>query len=482
MQRMGLIKGIQQLTDNRNVGIDETFYNEIMKWRALYRGHYNDWHDIKYQTIDGQKNRRMASLNMAKVSSEELATLIFNERCEINISDATFDENIQEVFKNNGFNGNFQTHLEYMFALGGMVIKPYYKDGKLLLSYVTADCFLPISWDNIRVNEGVFVNEFVRQSKRYVHLEWHTWDEKAYVVKNEVFESSGGQDLGTKVSLKQFFPGIEEEVRINDIKLPMFTYIKPNIANNIDTTIPLGVPIYNNALDTMKSIDIAFDSFQREFRLGRKRIIVPANAIKHVIDPGTGEQHRYFDATDEAYEAINGEMDDNKIQEITSVLRVDEHVAAINALLNLFAMQIGFSPGAFSFNGQSMKTATEVISEQSKTFRTKQSHENLIESALTDLIAIIGQTAALYKLFTPPADYEVTVTFDDSIAEDRATEINQQVLMVSGGLTSKTRAIMKVHGVTEEEAKLILKEIIQEDKDAAPDMSKIKSATFGPRE
>lgn len=483
MAKVGLIKKLEQVTDHKKINLSDSYYENILKWRALYRGHFAKWHDVHYQTIDGPQQRRMASLNMPKVASEELATLIFNERCEINISDKTFSDNLLEVFKDNNFNSNFQTYLEYMFALGGMVVKPYFKDGKIKLSYVTADCFLPISWDNVRVTEGVFINEFTKQNKRYVHLEWHTWENGQYIIKNEVFECSSGIDLGSKVSLKEHFPGLEEVVPINNLKLPMFTYFKPNIANNIDTTIPLGVPIYNNAMDTMKSIDIAFDSFQREFRLGRKRIIVPATAIKHVIDPQTGETHRYFDATDETYEAINGEMDDTKLHEITSTLRVTEHVAAINALLNLFAMQIGFSAGAFSFDGQSMKTATEVVSEQSKTFRTKQSHENVIEQGIADLIKIIGQTAEFYSLFSHPTEYDVTVQFDDSIAEDATAEINKQVLLITNGLQSKVKALMKIHGITEEEAEQLLKEIKEEsqigDEDVMDFFAKNKDKSKG---
>lgn len=113
----------------------------------------------------------MASLNMPKVVSQELATLIFNERCEINISDKVLSENIHDVFKNNNFVKKFQDYLEYQFAMGGMVIKPYVEDEKLKLSYVTADCFIPISWDHNTIKEAVFPNEF---SKKRVTLEVRT--------------------------------------------------------------------------------------------------------------------------------------------------------------------------------------------------------------------------------------------------------------------------------------------------------------------
>ena len=485
MAKMGLIKKLEQVTDHKKISLSDSYYENILKWRALHQGYYSELHDVNYYTIDGAKKRRMATLNMPKSAAQELATLIFNERCEISISDTGYNEFIQDVFKENGFNGNFQQYLEFMFAQGGMVVKPYVANGKLKLSYVTADCFLPISWDNTRITEGVFISEINKQGKKYTHLEWHTFEGQQYIIKNELYESTHGQDLGTKVSLGTLFKDLAEIVPLDHVTRPLFAYFKPNLANNIDSTVPLGISIYANAYDTLKSLDIAFDSFQREFRLGRKRIIVPTAAIRTVVDPETNTLHRYFDSTDESYEAMDTEMDDNKITEINSVLRVTEHIAAINALLNLFSMQIGFSAGSFSFDGgQGVKTATEVVSLNSKTFRTKQSHENVVEQGITDLIECIGVVAELYGLYTPPDKYDVTATFDDSIAEDQNAEIDKQIKLVASELTSKKRAIMKIFGVTEEEALLIIKEIHDETLRNAPEREEIEKETtlFGKRE
>ncbi|MED4904114.1 phage portal protein [Parageobacillus thermoglucosidasius] len=462
MYRMGLIRGIKSVYDKKEIPVNETFYNQIDVWKALYSGYHEDFHKVKYHTINGgTKTRRMATLNMPKVVSQELATLIFNEKCEINISDQEFEKNVKEVFRCNSFYRQFQHYLEYSFALGGAVIKAYADESSIRLGYVTADCFIPLSWDNSGIHEGVFVSEIRRQNKKYTHLEWHVWEGAEYVIRNELYESSG-EDLGVRVPLDTLFPNLEEEVRIQNLKRPLFVYIKPNTANNIDPTIPLGISIYANALDTLKSLDIAFDSFQREFRLGRKRIIVPAAAIKTVVDPKTGQVHRYFDANDEVYEAFNFDQDSNEIKDITVELRVEEHIDAINALLDLLAMQIGFSAGSFTFDGQSVKTATEVVSENSKTFRTKQSHETIIEAAIQELVEIIGQVAELYEFFSVPDEYKVTVTFDDSIVQDKSSDAQYWINLVNNRMAPRKLAIQKVLGVTEEEAAAMLEEIQKE--------------------
>ena len=303
MYRMGLLKGIENLSQLKDVPLNDEMYEKIEIWKALYKGYYEPWHKVRYHTIDGPKTRKMDTLQMPKVIASEMAGLVFNEKCEISISDQSLSDFIDGVFKDNKFYKEFQDYIEYMFAYGGMVIKPFVQDGKVRLSYVTADCFIPISWHNDTIDEGIFVSEYKRGQKTYTHLEWHRWDGKEYVIRNELYESNG-TDLGVKVALSTLFPDLEEEVRISGLQKPLFVYFKPNTANNIDTQSPLGISLYANALDTIHALDTAFDSFHREFRLGRKRILVPAHMLKPVVDPETGQLHRYFDSTDEVYEEI----------------------------------------------------------------------------------------------------------------------------------------------------------------------------------
>lgn len=463
--KIGILKDIDKVADHKDIYMNEEMYDLIDTYRSLYRGYHKPWHHIEYKTIDGTKKRDMDSMNMAKTSAAEMASLVYNEKCEISIGDDDNEtaEFINNVLKRNKFDKKFQDFLEYSFAMGGMVIKPYVDNDEVKLSFVTADSFIPIAWSNETITEGVFINETQKGQKKYTLLEWHTWEDGIYTVTNELYESGTGNALGRKVDLETLYPGLEPELGMPKIERPIFIYFKPNTANNIDTQSPLGIPIYANALPTMKSIDTAFDSFHREFRLGKKRILVPEAMIRTVIDQ-SGNMQRYFDSSDETYEAFAGDMDDTKIQDTTVELRVTEHIAAINALLNLYAMQTGFSSGTFTFDGESMKTATEVVSEQSKTFKSKQSHEVIIESGLIDLIDSILAISETYELFMNKEDgLEISVSFDDSIAEDKAAEIDKQVTLVLNELQSRKRATMKIFGVTEDEAMEIIAEINEEN-------------------
>ena len=485
-QRLGIIDKLKELNDHEEIIVNDDFYNKLKVWRELYKGYHDDFHLVSEMTLEGPSERKIYSLGLPKVIANEMATLIFNERAEISVSDEKFGEYIQQVLKDNKFNSRFQNALEYMFALGGMVIKPYYEDGKIKISFVTADCFYPTQWNaQGEIQGGVFLSEMQRNGKHYTHLEFHQFENGQYVVKNELYKSDNDLVIGKKVPLTELFQNLEEYVVFNDLKRPLFVYTKPNIANNIDTTSPLGISLYANSLSTIKAADRKYDSLMNEFELGRKRIVVPEHMVQVRVDEFKGTAKRLFNTRDSIYEAFKYDQDSNDantIKEIDFNLRVDEHINAINSELELLAMKIGLSPGTFSYTAaEGLKTATEIISANSKTFRTKQSHENEVEQAITSMVEVIGILSELYGITTHPEEYEVTAFFDDSIIQDTDAKIDQQIKLVAAEFQSRVRAIKEIFGLTKEEAELRVLEINQEKLGSMPDFQQLQqqSSLFG---
>jgi A118 family predicted phage portal protein len=463
LRKMGLLEDVKGVRDIPQFCQTQTAL--INHWKAVYKGYCPDWHDVQYSTVNGGKKRRMSSMNAAKALCAELAGLTFNERCQINVSGAGVEEFISNVFAENRFFNQFQNLIEQCYALGGAAIKVWRENGKILFDYVTADCFIPLGWDNRLVTEGVFVSKFVKDKKYYTLLEWHYRDGEEYVVKNNLYRGENAENIGTCVALSEVYPNLQPETRIKGLKNSLFVYFKPNIANNLVDSSPLGVSVYGNALDTLRALDVCFDSFTREFILGKKRIIVPSTAVRTVPDLD-GNMRRYFDANDEVYQALSFEDPAGlKITDNTVELRVDEHISAINAFLSILALQTGLTTGTLSFDGAAgVKTATEVISEQSKTFKTIKAHENVIADAVYLLIDITVELGQLYDLLPANAAYEKSVVFDDSIVQDKNADIAMSLQLVASGLRSKFTALVKDFGYTEEEAVKELRRIMEENK------------------
>jgi len=492
---MGLGQELRSIKDHPAINYDPEMLKYINEWFKLYQGYLPKIHDAEVFTIEkGRTKRRKKTMGMPKVIAQEMASLIFNEQCQISVNDGEDEvsQYVEDVLNDNNFQKKFQDHLEYQFALGGMMVKPYYssKHRKIKLGYVTAQSFIPVTWDNDDILEAVFLHEQFRQENgkrvKYTLLEWHlesTHEEQnGYTIYNELYRTEKLEQLGKRIPLHTMYPDLEETIGIHPLQRPLFVYIKPNTANNLFLDQPLGISLYANAIDTLELIDTAFDSYLREFRLGKKRILIPESMVKTVYDPFSDTTNRYFDTNDEIYEAVDrGEMDDTKISDISVEIRAEEHIASINAMLNWLSMQTGFSPGTFSFDGQSVKTATEVISENSKTFKSKQSHENLVAAGITQLVKTILILSDLYGVEGTPEydlqELQVRVAFDDSIAEDANAEAQKILALKAGGLISTVRAIEIVQGVTREEAEEIMAEIQQEEHDRLIDPP--SSAYFG---
>ena len=502
----GLAREFKSVFDLGGIPAFQQFYNYgIFLWKLLWKGFYKPWHVILAPTIeDPQAKREVFRLNMAKAVCAEMAGLVWGEECSVNVSingRESTEENpdplnafIQKMLGKNAFREKMQESIEEGLALGGSAMKVWSEarrdeEGneipetrKIMIGYAMADQFIPTAWDNARVTEGVFVSRIAKGGYYYTRLEWHKWNGLTYIITNELYRSEiqkganpeDTQDiLGIRYPLAEIYPYLDEITEV-PVEESLFTYWRTPIANNLDDNSPLGMSVYGNALETLHALDICYDSFVREFRLGKKRIIVPARAVRSVVDPQSGKLCRYFDATDETYEAMASDSpEDLKITDNSVELRVEEHVSALNAFLSILCMQVGFSAGTFSFDQSTggIKTATEVVSENSKTYKTIRTIQNQLLPAIEHLVRNIIDVAILYEMTDDDGNsieslvapgYNVQITFDDGVTQDRQTNINEGVMLVGAGLLSKYKFMTDPkygQGLTPEEAQAELDRI-----------------------
>ena len=535
MQRTATATGIaREFKDIFELGdvpaFNQFYYYGIFVWKALYRGLYKDWHVVPVVAVGAKpgQTRQLFRLNTAKAVSAELASLVWGEEVQFSVSTNGWVEQrnedgivtnpdplkgfVEDVLRRNAFGEKLQELIEQGLALGGASIKVWAEpenkgnataagtssapdgapspEGKAFgvrLGYVMADQFVPLAWDNARVTDGVFISRRARKGWYYTRLEWHRWNGETYVITNELYKSEMqrgamagmNQDiLGIRcptAELQEMFPGLEPETVV-PVEESLFSYFRTPIANNIDDNSPLGVSIYANALETLHAIDICYDSFVTEFRLGKKKIIVPARFLRMVTDPQTGRQVRYFDPNDETYVGVADDDGTAGVHDISVELRVEEHVAALNALLSILCLQIGFSANTFSFDEHQggIKTATEVVSENSKTFKTVRTVQNQLRPMLEHIVQNIIDVAILYGMEwegqsverLAAGGWECKVTFDDGIIQDHEKCVNEGVLLCGAGLLSKfTFLTDKRYGMnmTEKEANAEIERIRSEN-------------------
>ena len=89
-------------------------------------------------------------------------------------------------------------------------------------------------------------------------------------------------------------------------------------------------------------------------------------------------------------------------------------------------MQTGISSGTFTFDGKSIKTATEIVSEKSETYRTRNLHLNKVEAFLKGLIISVFEIAKVYNLYSGeiPSEEEIGIDFDDGVFTDKNAQLD----------------------------------------------------------
>ena len=423
----------------------ELYSADIARWAEIYNGG-GDWRYAKRGGLNGG-TRRVAALNAARAVCSELARLCFSEGTTLISADGETQSLLQRVLRENSFDQRFPDFLEKVFALGGGVIKVYW-DGGIKLDFVTADCFAPTAWDSRGIYGGAFGSRVFRNGKSFFLAETQELSAEGLVIENKLFT-----DDGRAAKLSDAFDNLAEKSVLSGAKRPLFVYFRA--AGGRGKCPVLGSSVFAGAEDTLKALDIVFDSLNREFVLGKKRIIVPYYAVRGEYDEN-GEIKKYFDANDEVFQALSTtDTEELNIVDNTQTLRVEEHTEAISALLDLLCMQAGLSEGAICFSDGTLKTAAEVVSRNSRTYRTQSLYRRLIADGLSQLAESICMLAKMAGQLSEQASESAEVAFADGVSEDEGTRTDRAIKLYAAGLIGKERALSQIYGISLEQAKAL---------------------------
>ena len=433
-------------------GKDVVTLNSLTEtWLQYYQGDVLKFHH--YEEYNGYNNikRRRKTLNMPKKICEDWANLLLNEKTEIVLGNPKQQDELWKMLnkKKVKFWTKGNKGVEKTFALGaGAFVESVDDKGELRLQFVNSQKIYPITIDQDDVTECAFVNVNSRNTIIQIHL---LDDNGDYVIRTLVYQKEQNNtqnDIGNLVSNEVF------ETRS---PLAWFQIFKPNIANNIDLNSPMGISIYANALDVLQGVDLAYDGFCEEMRLGRSRIFVNKNLIRYDENGST----KTFDNNESGF-YYGGESENAKPFEFYSpTLRTESYFNGINNALNLLSSKVGFGENHYRFDGSGITTATQVISENSEMFRTLKKHEIILNEVIIDVCKALMY---IHNTFTDNSfkfdlDANIEVKFDDSIIEDKETMKMTDRQDVNMGVMSKVEYRMKWYNEDEETAREKIAEI-----------------------
>ncbi len=412
----------------------------ISMWERMYRsqGEFWDYDDTDQSGRKYKVHRR--TIKPFKRVCREWSSLILGEGITIGTEDEECNEFLKTYLHEVGFMRNTQGLIQRAFGIGtaALSLQLDFDNGKIQIRRSLAKQIVPLSWDDDGVYEVALCSQCVIGGKCYDQLQMHILEDDGYHIKTIYFD-----DKGEQVTID----GVIDDYPTGSHN-PWFAIIKPALDNDLVDMSPYGVSIYEDAVDALQSVDLAFDTMISEDDLGKMRVFL--SDMMFEVDNGTAIPFGKNDAT--LYRNVQ-DSDGNLIHEFAPALRTDAQAKIYRLSLQTMGDLCGFGLGYFDIDETGgLKTATEVASDNSQLMRNLKNHENLLEVALQTIVRAICEAQNNIDESKKLEPGIVTVKFDDSIIVDTAAEKAQDLAEV--GVTMNAWEFrVKHYGESEEEAK-----------------------------
>lgn len=362
--------------------------------------------------------------------------------------------------------------VEYGCAYGTIILKP---DGNAVKLYTPGEFEVTHQTDG-KIDGAIFHNWEKVGDKWYTLLEHHHIENDLYVITNKCYVGTSRDDTNTRVDIKRTpWAYLEEETRISNMDGLLYGVLRTPHANNIDMDSPYGLPIFSEAIQELRDLDIAYSRNAKEVDDSKRTVLLDSDSLmptggKVVNTSAAWENKRAQMKLPDMVKNVRGDGKEMFYQEINPQLNTDTRLQGINALLSQIGFKVGFSNGYFVFNEKTgMATATQVESDDRRTIQFIKDVRDKLEDCLKGLIYALNVFADLYSL-APRGTYEVVFDFGD-ITYNRDEDRARWWGYVTAGKVPAWMFFVKFEGMTEEDAKAMVAE-------AAPKQPTL----FGPEE
>lgn len=433
---------------NIDISTSDEVLSAIERWSNIYNGKA-PW-----------LNEEIKSLHVAKTICEKVAKAVTIE-LKTKVDDKEIDKIYQRFIK------NIRTNTEYALGKGGMFFKPFYSNGKIKVSCIQADKFIPTKFDSTGELLGaIFIDQITRGRDVYTRLEYQELEDTTLKIKNKAYKTTvhNSNILGAQIMLSQVleWSNIQEELEINNVNRLLGGYFKIPIANPIDNTSPVGVAIFANAIDTLAEIDKQFSRTLWEYEGSELAIDVDETAFKKdddgkdILPKGKERLYRKIDFGDEKTWNV-----------FSPAIRDTALFNGLNELLRQCESQCGLAFGTISKIENVEKTATEIKSSKQDYYVTVSDVQGALQTALEDLIYSIDVLMSLYGI-KHKVGADVSFDWDDSILVDSEKKQAQALVEKNAGLIDDIEYFVQTRDYSEEESTEYVNKMRERSKEQIP--------------
>ncbi|MEY8460129.1 hypothetical protein AALA69_03245 [Eggerthellaceae bacterium 24-137] len=391
----------------------------VARWDAWMRGR-GDFYDYEDYDADGNLYKvHRRSIRPAKRVCREWSSLLMDEHTSVQCESQECNEWLEGYLASINFWSRGQGLVQRAFGLGtgAWALWVDTEEPKILPRRYFASMTIPVSWDEDGVTECAFATRVHIKGKPYDQLQMHLIGEDGTYDIHTVYLD----DAGREVEMEGVIPVLE-----TGCPTPTFAIVKPAIENTMEEFSPYGMSVFEDAIDVIQSVDIAYDAIFTEVDVGKIRVFLSDMLLER--DEGEGGSRVIpFGKEDCTVFRKVGSAED-MVQEFAPALRTEAQVKAYRTALQTLGDQCGFGLGYFDIDEKGgIKTATEVSSDNSQLMRSIKEHEKVLGDAIAQISRALLHCARKYLGESLPPEGNVTVSFDDSIIQDTAAEKAQDL-------------------------------------------------------
>lgn len=438
---------IKQKLKNLGYTIDEQMTERIKLWWNWYTNTDN-WYKVSYESPDHHGSRDRLSVHPARKAAREWASLLLTDNTEISCEDAASNEWLQEYLASSKFWPNCQSLIEKAFAIGTGGYSLWFDLGEettIKVRKSDARMVVPLTWDDDGCTECAFVSRVYFKGKPADQLQIHVIGERGYDIRTYVWIDGKPQDPENGGFIEEF-----ETL----CPTPTFALVRPGIENTYVDNSAYGVSVFADAIDAIKAVDLSFDAVFQEIELTEPKVFLDEKMIDYRKKDAKGNAIPKAPKS-RIFRKLLGESGKNLYEVYSPDIRIDPLEKALNIALAEFGDQTGFGQEYFTLDkAGGLKTATEVVSDNSELMRNVRKHENSIAGSLKTIITAL-LTCAREHCGAPIAEKfgKISIQFDDSVIIDTQTEKNTMLSEITAGVLPKWKYAERFYGMSEEEAK-----------------------------
>lgn len=454
--------------ENIKTSISPEMHSALEEWYDMYMG--------QAYWLNGEAG--VKSMNLPVFISSEIARQITLEmKWNISGKKSGNDEddsdamNPRAEFLKNEFGklvDVLRMKLEQGCASGGMLIKPYPRDGHIYFDWSMDWSIYPIAFDDDGNLSDLIIPDYYQiEDTYYTRLERHTYRDHRVHITQKAYKSQTKETLGKEIDLSEvpLWEGLTPEADVDNVDGPLFGWFKVASANCVDTDSPLGVSVFAKATPLIREADIQYSRLLWEYEGSELAIYVDPMALKpKSVQTSTGEPvmetpklserlHRALDIQT----AGGGDL----YNVFSPPIRDSSLLSGLNQLLIRVEDLAGLSRGSLSDANTVARTATELKIIRQRSYVTVADNQKALERCLLDVIRAMDKYATVYKL-APEGEYDVSFEWDDSIITDMEQETNERMILVNAGMMGKVEFRMYYLGETRAQAEEAIRRVNEE--------------------